>query len=310
MSFLELCNWYENRFPNDFEQLIKIKHYNISDLSFLLSKVWCKLDYAEQLLMCAVYYDDFNLASQMLNENSLHRVNPFFGKRFFTQTPSKTYLSSTGSIGSSVFDLDEIIDVNNHGGGGGVFDSLPASTPVLSPLVTMKSRENANNQRRNSYFKESRPQAHQQRCMCQNYARRTSLSSIRQIRSSLLVEAAQLSNEIHFVNPYAHMNAQIGTNRRRGSGSAAGSTSSNVPTYYFDQVVCDFYMHTPFYFAIKYNKVKMCELFIEHLKTIYISFVSKKMTRKQQLQSSLLNPTYCHNCQARVMHKNQASLLN
>ena len=243
MSFLELCNWYENRFPNDFEQLIKIKHYNISDLSFLLSKVWCKLDYGEQLLMCAVYYDDFNLANQMLNENSMHRVNPFFGKRFFTQTPSKTYLSSTGSIGS-VFDMDDIIDVNNA---FNVFDSLPINMANLFSS-NIKLREN---QRRNTYYKENKPQI---RCPCQNLARRTSLSSIRQVRSSLLVESSNFVNEIHF---------EI-------------NDSSNMPTYYFDQVVCDFYMHTPFYFAIKFNKLKMCELFIANLKNIYISFYIRK----------------------------------
>jgi hypothetical protein len=97
MCSLDLYNWYENRYPNDFKNLIKIKHYSISDLSFLLSKVWCKLDYGEKLLMCAIYYDDFDLAKQMLDETLMFRVNPFFGKRYFTNMPFRTYLSSSGS---------------------------------------------------------------------------------------------------------------------------------------------------------------------------------------------------------------------
>lgn len=81
MSALDLYNWYESRYPHDFNQLIKLKRSNIMDLSFTLNQVWDGLDPAEKLLMCAVYNDDINLARQLINSK---RVNPFFGKRYMT----------------------------------------------------------------------------------------------------------------------------------------------------------------------------------------------------------------------------------
>ena len=111
MCSLDLYNWYENRFPNDFKQLIQIKHYNISDLSFLLSKIWYKLDYGEKLLMCAVYYDDINLAKQMLNEKQF-KVNPFYGKHYQISSTSRNCSSNTGSL-SNVFQSNDINDLAN-----------------------------------------------------------------------------------------------------------------------------------------------------------------------------------------------------
>lgn len=98
MTLMDLYNWYEESFPNDFKQLVQLKHYCISDLSFMLSKIWYQLHVSEKLLMCAIYYDDFNLAEQLLSyERNQFKLNPFYGKRYFTQTPCKTYLSSSSS---------------------------------------------------------------------------------------------------------------------------------------------------------------------------------------------------------------------
>jgi hypothetical protein len=54
--------------------------------------------------------------------------------------------------------------------------------------------------------------------------------------------------------------------------------TSTEPTYYFDQMVYDFHMQTPFYFAIKLNKPKMCQLFIEKMKTIFVNSLNQKFS--------------------------------
>jgi hypothetical protein len=262
---LELCNWYENRFPNDFAQLIKIKHYNISNLSFLLDIIWYKLHPGEKLLMCAIYYDDLILASQMINEQ---KVNPFFGKRFFTQIPSKDNLS--GSFGS-VFDLDDVMEF-----GGNNVSSVFENTPslVLSPFSRLLEAENQtfDMKRHNSYFKENK------QVVSADRKRRGSLSSLIQVnKSQFIMDKHSLPNEILFINPYASLNDNL-ANRK---------DLPNHPTYYFDQLVCDFYMQTPLYFAIKHNKLKMCEFFVLNLKNIYVDYVNKKLNRRKQIKQSL-----------------------
>ena len=230
-----LYNWYENRFPNDFAQLIKIKHYNFTEISFLLSKVWLKLDDGEKLLMCAVYYDDFNLAKQLLNEKELFKVNPFCGKRYFTQTPCKTYISSSGSM-SSAYDTDDSKDVFNN-------DTASTVSNAASAAATQQRQQ----------FK----------CWCQSNRNLLSLSSIRQTRPSVYIE-----NDLF--------------------------DAENNQTYYFNQLVCDFYMQTPFYFAVKFNKLKMCQFFIENLSTIYLSTLNRKLTRRQQLQQQNIHHKNCN----------------
>jgi hypothetical protein len=272
MSVLELCNWYENRFPNDFVQLIKIKHYNISDLSFLLDKIWYKLNHGEKLLMCAVYNDDANLASQMLYEQ---RVNPFFGKRFFTQIPFKKCLS--GSYGSSVFDLDEVMDFGSNG--SNVFESNTPPKIAYCPLASLIETEYGNkseHKRHNSYYKESK-----QIVNASNRNRRTSLcASIMHVnnKSSFIMD-----NEIPFINPYVSLNESLACRK---------DVSPNHPTYYFDQLVMDFYMQTPLYFAIKQNKLRMCELFVHNLKSIYVGYVNKKLNRRKQVKETLMSNCY------------------
>ena len=200
----------------------------------MLDKIWYKLDHAEKLLMCAIYNDDLHLAAQMLHEN---KVNPFFGKRFFTHSPTKAFLgNSTGSIGS-VFDHDDDVDlfeVSCHG--------------------RLNRRSKLEIKRRNSYYnnKESKPSVNTVGL------RRTSLSS------AMISQASD--HFLLYVNPYTDLNARI---------------DNVMPTYYFDQIVCDFYMHTPFYFAIKLGKLQMCQLFVESLQSVYANFASKKLTRNK-----------------------------
>ena len=94
MCALDLCNWYESHFPRDFNQLIKLKHYNIMDLSFTLNQIWDRLDSAEKLLMCAVYNSDTNLAKQLINSE---RVNPVYGKHYMIQNSVNKSLHSNKS---------------------------------------------------------------------------------------------------------------------------------------------------------------------------------------------------------------------
>ena len=159
MCSLELYNWYENRFPNDFKQLIQIKHYNISELSFLLSKIWYKLDYGEKLLMCAVYYDDLNLAKQMLNEKQFN-VNPFYGKRYQVSSTSRHCSSSTTS---NVFPLPNDLLVDETG---------RVQSSVFVDAHPLPAKLSAARRRRHSLNKE------EMKFWCKNdsYLSRTSLS--------------------------------------------------------------------------------------------------------------------------------------
>lgn len=224
MCSLDLYNWYENRYPDDFKQLIKIKHYNISDLTFLLSKVWSKLDHGEKLLMCAVYYDDLNLAKQMLNEKLLFKVNPFWSKRYFTKTPCKGYFSSSGSVGFRFQDTN--------------FDNEIFESGISRDLSSQ--------------------------CWCKsdyNFASRLSISSFKQTNASVNEEYEDMTD--------------------LGSIGSESTFSIDSPTYYFDQRISDFTMHSAFYFAIKLNKFKMCQMFIENLSQLFFTSLSLPLINKK-----------------------------
>ena len=107
MCSLELYNWYESKYPQDFSQLVKIKHYNISDVSFSLSHIWDRLNHAEKLLMCAVHYDDLSLAKQVLNEKQ-SKVNPFKGKHFATQNSDDSSSGFSGQLAENSTDFSNV----------------------------------------------------------------------------------------------------------------------------------------------------------------------------------------------------------
>lgn len=96
----EIFNWYEKRYPSDFWQLKQLKKYNISELSFLLPRVWCQLDNGQKLLMCAVYNNDVALAKQLLRPDNLFGINPFWSRQYST-TRSRYALTPTVSSSSS-----------------------------------------------------------------------------------------------------------------------------------------------------------------------------------------------------------------
>ena len=275
---MDLYNWYENRFPNDFKQLMKIKRYNISDLSFLLAKIWRNLDYGEKLLMCAVYYDDFTLARQMLNESVMFRVNPFYGKRYFTKTPHhRTIVSTSESLAAAA-------------------TCVAINSPPSSPSSSSSAADQASSS--------SSGQHHQQRNS--NHIRRTTLTSTSEAAAAA---AATTTSTCWCLNhSFAHARCSLSTlsdndmdtdhntdndseddddedededeaiaaRRRQRRLAAANRAAQHVPTppattYYFNQVVYEFHMHTPFYFAVKLNKLKMCQLFVDNLKAVYLT---------------------------------------
>jgi hypothetical protein len=270
MCSLELYNWYENRFPNDFKQLIKIKHYSISDLSFMLSKIWSKLDHGEKLLMCAIYYDDFDLAKQMLDEKFMFRVNPFYGKRYFTQSPHRAYLSSSGSSYSVSFPTNDF-DIN------------------INSDVFGNTDENSNHNNNNIPPKVSKHYCSSDKeCWCLNETTintRLSFSSYTNLDSILNDNNSDNENETNN-NNNNHRPVNLDMHLRNiltnSSNPAQTNFLNDEPAYYFDQIFYDFYMQSPFYFAIKFNKLKMCQLFIERIKSIFLTSLNAK-SRRQQL---------------------------
>jgi hypothetical protein len=232
MCSLDIYNWYENRFPDDFQQLIKIKHYNISELSFLLSKVWYKLDYGEKLLMCAVYYDDFNLAKQMLNENIMFRVNPFLSKRYLTAYFPVHHKTNR-------------------------FGSTSSTTITNSSTTTTANSENNDDT-----------------CWCINQAGslnatkyRPSVSSIQELLVSGDEHADFSSNNSSLDDTELNFNSTTG--------------APNL-SYFFNQRLTDNQIYSPFYLAVKLNKLKMCQLFLDYMKQIYHTHVHAQF-RKHSL---------------------------
>lgn len=225
MCSLELYNWYENRFPDQFEQLIKIKHYNISELSFLLSKVWYRLDYGEKLLMCAVYNDDFNLARQMLNENIMFRVNPFLSKRYM----STSYFERKARFSSST-SINQIGDESSN--------------------VNVNSENN------------------DQTCWCYN-ADTQSLFKYRPSVSSIQDWLISASNDEEFNN-------SLNSSSQDDTGIKLNISSSSSPalSYFFNQRLQENQIYSPFYLAIKLNKLKMCQMFVDYMKQAYYSHFS------------------------------------
>jgi hypothetical protein len=234
MCSLDIYNWYEHRFPDDFAQLIKIKHYNISELSFLLSKVWYKLDYGEKLLMCAVYYDDFNLAKQMLNENIMFRVNPFLSKRYLT-----TYFPVQHKAAR-----------------------LNSTSAVVTNNTVAPPAENTNNS--------------EETCWCNgqtNAAKATKYRpSVSSIQELLIAtdDHADLSNNSSSLDDMETLNF----NSTTGGGQSL--------SYFFNQRLTDNQIYSPFYLAVKLNKLKMCQLFLDYMKQTYHTHMSAQF-RKHSL---------------------------
>lgn len=90
---VEIFNWYEKQYPSDFRQLVKLKKYAFSELSFLLPRVWSQLDYAQKLLMCAVYNEDVSLARQLLRPTA-NALNPFWSRNYLSVWPTRLMASS------------------------------------------------------------------------------------------------------------------------------------------------------------------------------------------------------------------------
>lgn len=100
---VEIFNWYEKQYPSDYRQLIQLKKYTISEMSFLLPRVWPRLDYAQKLLMCAVYNEDVGLARQLLlgtRPGSNLLINPFWACNYVS-TWSRRFSSSSSSSSST-----------------------------------------------------------------------------------------------------------------------------------------------------------------------------------------------------------------
>jgi hypothetical protein len=229
MCSLELYNWYENRFPNDFKQLIQLKHYNISDLSFMLSSVWYKLNIGEKLLMCAVYYDDYNLAKQILNEKLMFRVNPFFGKNYT--------ISRTATTTLNAYNQDE------------VFSDQQQRQQYLT-------RASPPRPRLNRHF------SHQ-------------LTKKNEEELGYLFESSD-SFYIDSSSVFLDEDSPSGVGNQEANLSMGQNT-----VYYFNQAVPEFNTHTPFHFAVKLDKYKMCELFVQQMKIAYSHLFFNTATSKQ-----------------------------
>lgn len=297
MCSLDLYNWYENRFPNDFKQLIQIKHYNISDLSFLLSKIWYKLDYGEKLLMCAVYYDDINLAKQMLNEKQF-KVNPFYGKHYQISSTSRNCSSNTGSL-SNVFQSNDINDLANSN----VF--IEPFSLTNDTNETKNASPRLNRHRRLSWNKEEK------KCWCKNdYLSRASLST--SVNTPIIIDAhyepsknLKLTNTINSIGSNLSLSS---SNESIIDSFSQQETSFDLfshngqqlintsPSYFLNHALCELSTQTPFYFAIKLNNLRMCQLFMDSLKKAYLTSLSAKLIKKQLLQSQM-------DC----IHRNQSS---
>ena len=252
MCSLNLYNWYENRFPNDFNQLIQIKHYNISDLSFLLSSIWYKLDHGEKLLMCAVYYDDFNLAKQMINEKLIFRVNPFYSNNYLTQNSCKGPRSSQNTGDNYSYKLESIDTINSS-----VFSN---DSDDNEPKITTYQH------RRKSSLKEEK------KCWCKNksYLNRSSMSSIN--------SAIQLDE-------YENLQNTNDLNTDSDDSEVLSDTDLQTnSTYYFNHNICEDYMQSPFYLAVKLKNYKMCKLFMDNLKASFLTTFNSKLVKNQQIQ--------------------------
>jgi hypothetical protein len=244
MCSLDIYNWYENRFPDDFHQLIKIKHYNISELSFLLSKVWYKLDYGEKLLMCAVYYDDFNLAKQMLNENIMFRVNPFLSKRYMaghSSFPHKTRFSSSSSMTTTA------AAATSNG-------TRPAATMMMSggpdehDTCWCNNTSSTNNNNNNS---------------------KPSFKSQTSVQDGLEYNEASYGSGGADSTSFDDMELNFNSTTSPHNLPSDGSSDAGGLSYFFNQRLDDNKVYSPFYLAVKLNKLKMCQLFVDYMRHIY-----------------------------------------
>lgn len=118
---VDVLNWYEKQYPSDYRQLVQLKKYPISEMSFLLPRVWSRLDYGQKLLMCAVYNENVALARQLLRPGGLctaqqhqqHQlINPFWApnyesawsRRFSSSSTSTTATETMRSHSPSPYD--------------------------------------------------------------------------------------------------------------------------------------------------------------------------------------------------------------
>jgi len=293
MCSLELYNWYENRFPNDFKQLIQIKHYNISDLSFLLSKTWYKLDYGEKLLMCAVYYDDLNLAKQMLNEKQF-KVNPFYGKHYQVNSASRHCSSNTGSI-NNVNQLNDINDITN------VFTIDPLnSLDINFETISSNNPNNNNNKLTNRCNRRRRHSLSKDeiKCWCKNdsYLSRASLSNsvhsspININMLSSLSSSSSSSSSSESIDNTLFSQQETDFDMFNHSSQQPIMNSQQTSTNYFlNHSLCELSMQTPFYFAIKLNNIRMCQLFLDNLKKVFLLTYNGKLVKNLNLMNCYQN---------------------
>lgn len=210
MSSVELYNWYEKKCPDDFKQLIKLKRYNFTDLSYLLNKFWDRLDNGEKLLMCSVYNEDINLAKQMLNLKQ-SPINPFNRINRKLENFSTKCLHHSSSFNSNM---------NRNNG----------SLPVNKPSDKM------------SCFKKRRF-SHDLTLINKKMSSDNTGDKISLSRSQFESE----KNNIMFKTKQKPMN-------------------SNDANFLLDQTCSDMICEmSAFYFAVKLNNFKFCQLFTTHL---------------------------------------------
>jgi hypothetical protein len=80
-----------------------------------------------------------------------------------------------------------------------------------------------------------------------------------------------------------HTNQETSAHDMFSQSSAALNTNTQT-SYFLNHTLCELSMQSPFYFAIKLNNLRMCQLFVDSLKKAYLTLLNAKLIKRHQIQ--------------------------
>ena len=70
----------------------------------------------------------------------------------------------------------------------------------------------------------------------------------------------------------------------QSSSTALNTNNTQTTSYFLNHALCELSMQSPFYFAIKLNNLRMCQLFLDGLKKTYLTSLNAKLIKRHQMQ--------------------------